>query len=201
MALRSRVQYWVAGRKQTRSSTGSPFSWTVLRRRSGCRKNHRHYVARRFTASDESPDHAALERNKPDGIGHPRSAELPRGFHVCGGVGSGKKPKGRCLTFGCPQYLIVHHVVGFSTRHQQQEANMNRRVLFFAAAAAVILAASSATAVYAAGQWYQLVCQKCGWHGRKIQVNNPSRDSECQQYVNGKKCGGLCKDTPCGPPG
>ena len=77
---------------------------------------------------------------------------------------------------------------------------MNRRVLF-CAAAAVLLAAASATTVYAAGQWYQDVCQKCGWRGSKHQRDNPMRDSECYQYANGKKCGGLCKDTLCDPPG
>ena len=77
---------------------------------------------------------------------------------------------------------------------------MNRRVLFFAAAA-IILAASAATAVYAADQWLQPVCSKCGWHGPKSVNRGQPSDIECFQFKDGKQCGGLVKYTPCSPPG
>ena len=76
---------------------------------------------------------------------------------------------------------------------------MKRRI-FAAAVAGLLLAASASLTAYAADQWYQYVCQKCGEKGVKTIQKNPVANSECTNLVNGKRCGGLKIDTPCDPP-
>ena len=77
---------------------------------------------------------------------------------------------------------------------------MKRRAVFFAAAK-IVLAASTVTAVYAADQWYQQVCHKCGWRGTKSKFKYD--DTQCIENKpdSSQRCGGLVTSEPCSPPG
>lgn len=52
-------------------------------------------------------------------------------------------------------------------------------------------------AVAAAGTWYQLVCEKCGWKGMKTEEPSALTQAECFR----QGCGGLCIQRPCAAPG
>jgi hypothetical protein len=78
---------------------------------------------------------------------------------------------------------------------------LNRRVFNAAVAGVVLTLASASLTAYAAEQWWQSVCQKCGDKGAKNIAKGPAQDIDCSVVKNGVRCGGLRKFVKCKPPG